>query len=535
MGISTISGTSSGVIKHVAGTAIAAGDLVLNTESGYAYVANPSISVAYNNNSTAVVSVQYSTNLGQENSATTIMGTNPGAYMSDCAQLGNGNIVYVWVGNPSGNHYDYVNIAVRNSAGAIQFPTIVITDLQVYGNVRVKKLNSTSFVVAWVLNNGTVSRFAIYQNDGTVVKSSTTAVATTLYNGKIYHNLISNGNGQFVIVNTISSTGVVFNRFDSTGTLQGTQTTVTSGTYTISDVQALYQSSGGFVIVLSTSSGILFWRYDSTGTAQNSAVVVNNSSSGTNCLTDSNRIIELSNGNFAIQHYTGTYVAVAVYSSTAVLINNNVYYTSAMGYTSSYGFGAMCATSNGFAIVNFVTSGNANRLNTFDNTGKSLIQGATFVVNFQWNSTIYGALFNNGASGFTITTSGVLSGCISYTFGTVVNLNSSGAIVGSVVNTYYVGNAYSGATQLSDGNVAYFYKISGGNSYNMLLLTQRKSVLGVAQNTVSSGGTVSVATLGTFTINQSLSAGGGFDNRTATIPGTRGSVIGNTAVLFGLS
>lgn len=115
----------------------------------------------------------------------------------------------------------------------------------------------------------------------------------------------------------------------------------------------------------------------------------------------------------------------------------------------------------------------------------------------------------------------------------------TGDIVGSRVNftgdtTIPIYNQYGILT--SDGSFfGNFYWSSSESTYAASYSLQRKSVIGVARNSVSANGTVRVSTVGTFTLNSSYGFGGAFDQRTATIPGTRGSVLGTSAVLFGLS
>jgi hypothetical protein len=63
----------------------------------------------------------------------------------------------------------------------------------------------------------------------------------------------------------------------------------------------------------------------------------------------------------------------------------------------------------------------------------------------------------------------------------------------------------------------------------------RKSVLGVALNSVSAEGSVRLATKGNYQLTASYASGGNFDNRATAVPGTKGNVVGTTANLFGMT
>ena len=78
-----------------------------------------------------------------------------------------------------------------------------------------------------------------------------------------------------------------------------------------------------------------------------------------------------------------------------------------------------------------------------------------------------------------------------------------------------------------------YYKHNAGLRF-ATYATLRKSVIGVALESASAGALCRVGTKGTYALTTAQPLGGAFDQRTATIPGTRGTIAGSSAVLFGM-
>ena len=64
----------------------------------------------------------------------------------------------------------------------------------------------------------------------------------------------------------------------------------------------------------------------------------------------------------------------------------------------------------------------------------------------------------------------------------------------------------------------------------------RSSIVVVSEAAAATGTTVKLGTAGNYVLSgQDFKGGGIFDQRAATLPGTKGAAIGTTAVLFGMA
>lgn len=540
MGINTVSANNQQNFNGVAGSAITAGDLIVNSEASVMYPASSVLTNSQNNNTTAGPTA-ISAN------ATVVTGNGYGSTNQTSsallAQLGNGNIVGLYAGNGSTGTTN-LTAYTRNIQGAGAVTAYTVTTDTSVSYFRVKTVNSSSYVVAWV--SSTTLKFAIYTNAGVVVKAATTVAATSITDQTNWDvQALTNGNIVFAWYN--SSSGLSYSIYDSTGTAV-LAATVSEASSQPANVIILKQTSGGFFIYYrnSAASAYKFSRYNASGTLQGALTTVA-TSAGANFVgcVDDNLAIELSNGNvvFAAPNSSG-YAVCYVYSSTGTVVasaldvTNN---TPTIGYTNV--IPGMCATPSGFAVV--PTANSSNRFfSVFDNSGNVVFQRkqATLsgVSSNSATASAYVRIFSNGTAGFTVHENASIGGCTTQQILYLYSFDTNGTQRGSTVvlqSIASVQNTSLYAAPLSDGSVVFTYRTTTGaittnwGTYAMI----RKSIVGVAQNTVALNGSVTVYTQGNFTINQNMNFGGYFDNRTATVPGTRGTVVGTNAVLLGLS
>lgn len=532
--------TSTGVTKN---------DLIINNESGFATKVPQAINISQANNTTAGTSL-FSSNNAFTNY--TYYGNTYGSgWGKTSCQLSNGNIVLVYPGDGSTTPNLNVNIQIQGYGVNAQVGSVIsIYESSAVNFVKVAKINDSNFAVCWGTQSQTIY-YAVYSNNGTEILGKTsvatgTSVGAYYDNNGICYNIEALSNGNFIIIYTNSSTGdVYFNRYDSTGTLQGSAVLVHSSGYG-KYFNILPLSSGGFALgYLNTNfNQYRFAIYSSTGTVVKSQFLVTstNSSYYLQYGAYDSTIVELSNGNIAfISSNTTQYNLVAsVYDSSGNLVNQNTFETYAgTTYTLSQIRPGLCSTSSGFAIK---TIGNTyDYLYTFDTSGNSLtsrVQLSSIPSGVSGSQGYLGTgsvLINNGAAGFAHSSTRYDG---SYYSSYVQSFSPNGTILGTgianLTNGSGYGNVnYQNAFQTLDGNIYKNYRFDyGWNCVSYFVF--RKSIYGVALETVSANSIFKLGTAGAYNLSTSY-GGGTFDNRTATISGTKGSVIGSVASLQGLA
>lgn len=538
MGINVLNNTSSGEVRLTAGNTVASGDLVVNAESGYAYPASSALTIAQNNNTTAGMSA-----ISALTTATTTGFRGSGITQnvaSSMVQLSNGTIVNIYSGDGSASTTTNLNITFRNlQGGYILAPIVISTTANAY---RVRTIGSTGFVVAWV--NSTTLYFAIYDNSGNVIQSAT-SVATITAAYPNYWDVNVNTNGDIVLAySKTAAAGVFFTRYNSSGVIQGSEVTVEATTATF-PIRVLPQSNGGFFVYFCKTPAWKFGRYNSSGVLQGSLVTVM-SAAGLAYGCWDNLATELPNGNVVfLGAGSSSWPYYAVYNSSGTVVKSSTAIGNAStAYNQQNIVPGVCVFGSGFVLLTAGTSGS----NTFgyDSSGNSLyanvasaFTGATAQSTQNWNNSYQ--LFNLGTN-IAVYFSGYNSGCTSYfLLWAWVMSPISGATSGSTQTIIAGGTNSSGISDLcgvltQDGSLALKYcNMQTSNEYYGTYSVQRKSVIGVAQEAIATSGTGRVGTVGTYTINQSFAAGGNFDQRTATVPGTKGTVAGTSAVLFGMN
>jgi hypothetical protein len=351
--------------------------------------------------------------------------------------------------------------------------------------------------------------------------------------------VLSNGN---IVFCYRSGTDMRYAIYSSTGTVVLAETTIEAACSPIG-MCVTPQSSGNFVIAYNMSSTMKFARYNASGTLQGTLTSVSNGTAGyLNYGNLDYLCVELTNGNLVFQVAdTNAYPRYAVYTSAGVLVTANDYiYNSSSYQTTSYFTGsattAIVATSSGFIVMG-KGSGNPYFV-LYDNNGIALtsIKATAYSPGFNYATTGNYAMYvsNLGNAGFAVYV-GNQNGC-SQTVNVLWCMDSNGNNVGSAVVLQTSSTiAYNQCMILTaDGSVAFQYSFNS-NMYFGTYAVQKKAIIGVAQETIAANSSGRIATYGTYTINQNFASGGNFDNRTTTPVGTRGSVAGTSAVLFGMS
>lgn len=523
MGVN-VTTTHSTEIRIPVSAAVTAGDLLVNVE-GEAAKASTALSLTQLNNTTVGLQSVYPL-------------TSQGTYYGGDAQAAckrlvevesTGEILSVVVGDGSASNVGGVRLFTTTITGAVARSPVTVTGSSA-SSVRITRLTADKVVIAWT--ESAVLKFAIYNNDGTVSVAAAT-VATTTSDGSQKWNIAVLTGGDIVFAYAkVTSNNANFVRYNSSGVLQGAETTVEASA-TPTGICVLPQTGGGFIIYYYKSSATANWKfaiYDSAGVIQGSLTTVSTGTAAQLSYGEyDNLAIELDNSNIVFQ-WANTAHQYSVYTSAGVLVLT-VPSLASTAAANDHVAGLTQTASGGFAVVTWGSALGTCTFRAFDSGGIG-ITSSTFTMNARQGAqlliqTAQGfaamALYSDGASNYTVQ---------------LANLTSDGVLIGTVVTLYTGTVANNGACLLthSSGVLALNYRgaVSSGILYYATYNPNKTSILGVALESVAEGATCRVATKGTYPINQSLLAAGSFDQRTATVPGTKGAIVGSTALLYGM-
>ena len=199
-----------------------------------------------------------------------------------------------------------------NASGVLQgsLTTVEAAGAPSGGNASACGLTSGEFVVAYPTTTGNAVKFGRFNASGTL-QGSLTSVSTSS-NGKSAVAALSGGG--FVVAVCNPSNYPSYAVYNASGALQGSVTTIQSTAATYIDCFGL--NDGGFVVAYSTGTAIRFSRHNSSGTLQGSITTVySGSATFVACAATPA-------GDFVIAWYqSGPSVQVAKYSAAGVLLN----------------------------------------------------------------------------------------------------------------------------------------------------------------------------------------------------------------------
>jgi len=191
--------------------------------------------------------------------------SNPGgSSVAAVAGLAGGGFVVAY-GNSTATDTRFSRFS---NAGALQGSDTQVATGSGLTMCTVAALSGGGFVVAWRNTSG-YPYFRVYDSAGVAVSSATQIEAAAVYNGYDSMDAVGLADGGFVIAYAISSTSVKFARFNATGTLQGSITTVEAVTaYAVALEKKL---SGDFVIAYNNSTtNVRAARFNAFGTVVSS-------------------------------------------------------------------------------------------------------------------------------------------------------------------------------------------------------------------------------------------------------------------------
>lgn len=537
MGTNVINNLAVQEYRVTAAATINSGDLVSNIESGGVIVTPNTLTLSQANPTTAGTSAINAVN---SIAGSGYVNSNPVNGIPCMAQLVSGDIVTAYTGNGSVVTTN-VNIQFKNIAGGNTYSTIAATTASNVYNPIVRAMPNGGFVVVWG-DSTPALRYAIFTSTGGVTKAATTVstVNNWQFNTNWNAHVLTNNN---IVFSYNRANGAYYVIVDASGNSVLAETLIEASSNPQSHcIRPL--SGGGFVIYYYRGAATVaykFARFNASGVMQGSLTTI--ASAGGPALSgdSTNLCQELNNGNLLFIASSSNYPAFAVYDSSGnsvkaltALLGSATY--SSNSYTYQGYTPGVCKTSNGFAVA---TRGSGTAYFTaYDNTGSQILPVRAIGPGTSATSVNCMLIYNlgNNLGVFDFSTQ---SNCGTYYYGAlyVVNKNDGSAVGSTVVFSNNLTTAIycPFSLQTADGTVVITYSYTSSALYWGTYNVQRKSILGVAQSSGATGSTIRVATVGTLPLNISYGSGGYVDQRTAVVPGARGSIVGASAILLGLS
>lgn len=500
--------------------AIAVNDLVKVTSGGYVRKFVQGQSAAFQNSAAGP------TPAGSASNLTSYMGSgNDGGMPIRCIAAGATTFGVLHTGNNSG--FDQtVNLRIFDPTSLVRLQSVQLSASTACQGARLIR-SGANFVAAWIdRNNSNQVTVGVYDAVTGVTVTAPTAVQQLVAANSHHYTLRDLPNGEYVLAyNKVTSNDLAFRRFNAQGVVQGTEIVVAAAAGANAGLGIHPLAAGGFILSWSINgTAFRFARYNASGVLQGSVVAVSASSFAIASPSFDDRVIELANGSIATVD-PATTGGVKLYDSAGTLLS-----TLAVGTSTGNGTTGTLVRklAGGF---HFLTAGfNAH----FSDTGALLALGA-------YSPTGYPVrVFDRPGTGPVVPTVGTTApGTGSwnmYLAGVAADLTALDATILSAASSGGYGAAGWWAEQLPNGLLLYTLwgsSSSGANGFFYPFQSGAASVLGVATTAAAAGAQVRVATAGKYTINQSTT-NPQFDRRTATPQGSKGSTMGQQAVLEGL-
>ena len=521
-----------GIVSMTAGADISAGDLVINSDAGKAAKADAGGAFSNNNSTAEGATVLASARAVTNESGQWFLSTSR-RERSSC-ELSNGNIVHTFSGN-TGDPDNWVNFVIRNSGNGTLVSRVQVSNLTSIESIQVVSLiGQNKFVVSWGIGANIYTR--VYDNDGTPVTSAITVFTDNQSGSARYWHISALKDGGFVVAanKSVSPYALRFKRYDSSGVLQGSETTVEASSNPF-EISIIPVSDDGFVIAWysAVNNRHSMSKYNAAGTLVGSQQNIPTSSSSNNGKGNwaDNQVIELSDGKIAklYNHSSTSYWRVSLRSSSLALLAD----VTLGSYSDNQPFPAMCRYGNGFAVVPW--NGGSARLLLVSNSGGVISDNSTSLSVSGQNVAACGTEVTYFGGGyFGIFSIGNNDGGSSYEHKTTV-VNELGVSSGSVRTLLSATTSYHHYAFWNSSNILISRYALTTNTYTMSTNNLRKSVLGVALDSVSADQTMRVGTKGVYQLTQDFAGGGNFDNTAATVGGSRGVIVGASANLFGIN
>ena len=522
--------SAAGVHSFVAGNAITAGDFISLANNGEAYAVEDA-------DVFDSPSVTLPVDLGDINDSTGLSHPNGSAAGQTGAIANDGTIANVLYNAGTPPHKFYVqmfNTTTKTMSAAIDTGSEVGTT-SCYGKITAFGNN---FVYANVTSSGGRFEMGVYNSAGEVItanvdKRTELSMATTSTNDHRW-NIVKVSDTLFAVVYSCTNTGDTrLAVYDENLVLQNVPANAVMSASLSTLLTAKTMPNGNLVVLAFFSNVYHYYQFDHT---DYETILYSTTNVGSSIETYSygnwNEALQIfANNNIAIIFKDNGLYNLSVYDAVGVEVNTEV----ALGSVGSSfaDRGPICALYDSGTKL-FVCDYNNNSRNiTVSDEGILL------------RATISGALLigkNPDSSNDSIGVVRVL-GANSLVF--MKSTKSVSSDISAAVGTPETG--FTAVTELydstavetpncfiTDTGVAFATGSKSGVELVNIAQLLKFAAFGAALDTASVGGTLRVATVGTYPINQTALGAGSFDNTAATPPGSKGVLAGSTVTLFGL-
>lgn len=324
---SVSSGMPSAFTNLTAGEAISQGDVVtLGTDGNAYYAADPYYlaNIVRPMSSAAQTDVILNASPISPSSAPSV---NNGTSASSLpwqtytgAALSNGNYVVAW--QLSATPYSF-QFAIFNSSGVQQGNVVTLTSPAGTNTTNccssIAPLTGGGFAVAMCTNTAPWLQYAVYDNNGNVVKALATVNATiSAANGMVQAIPLSNG-GFTLLYSALTNNLIGFAVYDLNGNNTAAFTNLSAaGSGYIQGAAFTAAQGGGFVVAYSTANnGTQVAKYTNAGVLVGSAVATSGSNYGYS------NVAVLTGGGWAVAAVTSTTTTtVSVFNSSGTLVKS---------------------------------------------------------------------------------------------------------------------------------------------------------------------------------------------------------------------
>lgn len=530
-GASSSTGTSNSALQPVntvvtTGEAVAQGQIAVLGGDGLAYYAvdpNANAVLAAQRPISQLTNVYNGLQLPASTLATSANNGSSYPNMSGCV-LSNGNYVVAWGVTVSNK----VQFGIYNAGGLLQGAVVVVgTQSSSILSLNVVPLSGGGFALLYV--NGTNNPvIAVYNNSGTVVLGATVVEAVTSI---LSISLTALTSGGFAVA-YFNSTGFVYRYavFSATGTVVLAPATVTTGTAIATyanSVSICTLSGGGFVVSCGVTNGTnsttWFALYNNAGVIQGALT-----SAGANTSTSGGFItsVGLVGGGFALAiNATGIGQVLQIWSAAGVQVGGTLTLASAV-WVSPNGF-AISALPNGNVAFACAATSTDKSIAYANGTTGALIASQTGTAIPVGTSMGMSALSNNGV--------------VIHSNNGVTQLDANCAVVGPLNSA--VPGVISGANyicivlQLTSTPFVTWAVASSSTNVTMAVLNatiQKRTPIGVFAASAASAASVPVQYVGNITLSTGFVQPYAINQQSASPPGVKMSIVGNSAILYGI-
>ena len=537
----------------VAANAVTSGDLIVTLNGGEAVSAgaNQALSRLNRDNSASAASLLNTSGTAVGYPGSTNVGNVTSMRPARTAVLSNNTIVEMFMGDGTTNDTGVYYI-IRTVAGATIVPRTQLSAGTSATFFMCAALVGGGFAYCYSTASDLTAKYGIISNTGAVVLAATALITggntVTGTNAWRYWTMSRLTGGGFAIAGqTIGGTPTLLSWvFNASGVLQGAQTTLFSGTVNSGFIVSLGASNGDFVVFgddQGTLPGGRLWRYTSAGVIVGSVQTPFSTSSPnySSYITGVGRLAELVGGNIVVLGGAANASAqVRAYTTSNAAVGAAVTWGASASSTNTElqgGGGVLVPVSTGGFVIFFQFNSNIFYL-VFSSSAALLYTGQVSGLTSTVSASSYSQLFIQGigAAGFVVLIFSLAPGTPTYSIDVGI-VSTDFAIVGSRLNLY-TGSTLPGAVTgvLSSDflSMGVTWNVGAAPNY-AAVATVGCSITGVATSGAAAGAQFVANTVGTYTYNQALAGQSlSFDRRSSTPFGNRGTIIGQTALLFGI-